>query len=79
MKIIDFNSAKTKIERERCNEHNEHPKFNKTVKGFTISACCEDFRTEMIKKAKQVIAEKTKTALTKMIKSSFGCVSELRK
>ena len=67
METIDYNSAKRKIERERCNEHHEHPKFNKTVKGFTISACCDDFRTEMIKKAKQVMAEETKTALAKRV------------
>lgn len=71
MEIIDSNSAKRKIERERCNKHHEHPEFNKTGKGFTISAYCEDFRIKMIKKQEQVVAEETKAALAKMIKRSF--------
>lgn len=71
MEHINFNSVKRKIEKERCNKHNQHPKVEKTPKGFEISACCEDFRNKMIEKMKKVVAEETKISIEKMLKKSF--------
>ncbi len=71
MENIDYNSVKRKIERERCSKHNKHPKFEKTSKGFNISACCEEFRSKMLKKTETIMAEETKSAVEKMLKKSF--------
>lgn len=71
MKHIDYSSVKRKIEKEKCNEHNEHPKFEKTGKGFNILACCEEFRSEMVKKTEKIMTEETKAAIEKMLKKSF--------
>ena len=71
MEKIDYASVKRKIESEKCKVHNEHPRFKKTQKGFDISACCTDFRSEMLKRTKIVMTEETKLALEKMIKKAF--------
>lgn len=71
MEHIDYNSVKRKIERERCIEHNQHSKFEKTFKGFNISACCEEFHSKMIKKTEKIIADETKIAVEKMLKNAF--------
>ena len=71
MENIDYNSVKRKIERERCTKHNENPKFEKTSKGFNISACCEEFRSKMLKKTEKIMAEETKLAVEKMLKKAF--------
>ena len=71
MEHIDYNSVKRKIERERCFKHNQNPKFEKTFKGFNITACCEEFRSKMIKKTEKIMAEETKVAVEKMLKKAF--------
>ena len=71
MDNIDFNSIKRKIEKDRCNKHNEHPKFEKTSKGFNITACCEEYRSKILKKTEVIVAEETKLAVEKMLKKSF--------
>lgn len=68
---IDYNLVKRKIEIERCPEHSEHPKFEKTNKGFSVNACCEEFRSEMLEKIKIIMAEETKSAIGKMLKNAF--------
>ncbi len=71
MENIDYASVKRKIEREKCFKHNKYPKFEKTTKGFNISACCEEFQTEIVKKTEKIIAEETKSAIEKMMKKAF--------
>ena len=71
MEKIDYNSVKRKIEKERCNIHNSSPKFEKTSKGFNITACCEEFRSKAIKKSEVIVREETKLALQKMLKNAF--------
>ena len=71
MDDLDYSSIKRKIENQKCQEHYENPKFIKTSKGFEIKACCEKFRTEIIKKSEKIIAEETKKAIEKMMKNIF--------
>jgi hypothetical protein len=71
MSDLDYNSIKRKIESQKCPEHNETPEFIKTSKGFQIKACCENFRSELIKKSEKIIAEETKKAIEKMMKNIF--------
>jgi hypothetical protein len=71
MENIDFNSIKRKIEKEKCSKHNQHPKVEKTAKGFNILACCEYFRSQMTKKMEKVMAEEIKSSIEKMLKKSF--------
>jgi len=71
MESIDYASVKRKIESEQCNIHKEHPKFEKTIDGFSISACCEKFRTKMKKKTETIMAEEIKTAIESMLKNTF--------
>lgn len=71
MAHIDYNSIKRKVERERCTKHNQNPKFKKTLKGFEIAACCEEFRSKVIKKTERIVADETKIAVEKMLKKAF--------
>ncbi|TXD81491.1 hypothetical protein ESY86_17740 [Subsaximicrobium wynnwilliamsii] len=71
MEYIDYSSVKQKIERENCSKHKKHPKFEKTSKGFEILACCEEFRSDMIKRTKKIMAEETKSAIERMLKNTF--------
>lgn len=71
MEAINFNSVKRKLEKKKCQVHNEHPKVQKTSDGFEILACCEDFRSLMTKKMEKVVAEEIKSSLNKMFKKSF--------
>ncbi|WP_139855732.1 hypothetical protein [Aequorivita sinensis] len=71
MEKIDYNSVKRKIERELCVTHNQHPKFEKTHKGFNISACCEAFQAKIVKKTETIMADETKVAIEKMLSKAF--------
>lgn len=71
MSDLDYNLIKRKIESQKCSEHNKNPKFIKTSSGFEIKACCENFRSEVIKKSENIIADETKKAIEKMMKNIF--------
>jgi hypothetical protein len=71
MASIDYNSVKRKLEKERCSKHHQKPKFEKTLKGFNISACCEEFRSKMTKKTESIMADESKLAVEKMLKKAF--------
>ena len=71
MDHLDYTSVKRKIEREKCLKHNEHPKFERTGNGFNILACCEEFRTKMLQKTENIMADETKSAIEKMLKKTF--------
>ncbi|SHE92320.1 hypothetical protein [Chryseobacterium takakiae] len=68
MNELDYNSIKRKIESQKCAEHNQNPQFIKTSKGFEIKACCENFRSQLVKKAEKIIADETQKAIEKMMK-----------
>lgn len=69
MNELDYNSIKRKIESQKCTEHNQNPQFIKTSKGFEIKACCENFRSQLVKKAEKIIADETQKAIEKMMKN----------
>lgn len=69
MSDLDYNSIKRKIENQKCSEHNKNPQFIKTSKGFEIKACCENFRSELVKKSEKIITEETKKSIEKMMKN----------
>ncbi len=71
MSDLDYNSIKRKIESQKCSEHNNNPQFIKTSKGFEIKACCENFRSELVKRSEKIIAEETKKSIEKMMKNIF--------
>ncbi|MEE6127864.1 hypothetical protein V2E39_10760 [Chryseobacterium arthrosphaerae] len=71
MSELDYNSIKRKIENESCSEHNKHPQFIKTFKGFEIKACCENFRSQLVEKSKKIVAEETKKTIENMMKNIF--------
>lgn len=68
---IDYNVIKRTVEKELCIKHKEHPQFKKTVNGFQINACCEEFKSKVVEKAKKALAEQTKIAMQKMINKAF--------
>lgn len=68
---LDYNSIKRKIESESCNEHHQKAVFTKTVKGFTIKACCKNFEKTIAKKAEQIVAQETKKVLEASLKKMF--------
>jgi len=69
--FLDYTVIKRKIESEVCSEHNEHPEFKKTAKGFQINSCCEGFKIKLIEKVKKHIAQQTKISFQKMLKKAF--------
>lgn len=71
MSDLDYSSIKRKIENQKCSEHNKNPQFIKTIKGFEIKACCENFRRDIIKRSERIIAEETQKAIEKMMKNIF--------
>ncbi|MDF2552267.1 MAG: hypothetical protein K0R77_1542 [Chryseobacterium sp.] len=71
MNDLDYNSIKRKIETQKCSEHHKNPQFIKTSKGFEIKACCENFRSELVKKSEKIISEETKNSIEKMMKNIF--------
>lgn len=71
MSDLNYNSIKRKIESQKCSEHNKNPEFIKTLKGFEIKACCENFRSDLVKKSEKIIAEETKKSIEKMMKNIF--------
>lgn len=60
-----------KIENEICATHSQHPKFEKTDVGFSITACCEEFRSKMLERAEEIMVEETKKTLEQMLKGMF--------
>jgi peptidyl-prolyl cis/trans isomerase len=71
MSSINYSNIKSRIERYSCPEHRERPKFTITSDGFTITACCEKFRTSLINEAKSAVEEETQKAIEKMLKNAF--------
>lgn len=71
MNELDYNSIKRKIESQKCPEHDEHPQFIKTSKGFEIKACCENFRSQLVKNSEKIIADEAQKAIEKMMKNIF--------
>jgi len=71
MSDINYYNIQRSIERNTCPEHGKHPKFSKTINGFSITACCENFRASLVKKAENAVAEETKKAIEKIFKDAF--------
>lgn len=69
--FLDYNAIKRKIESESCVKHNANAEFKKTLKGFEINSCCEEFRSKLNAKAQKIVAEQTKSAMEKMLKNAF--------
>lgn len=68
---INYNNVKAHIERKLCPEHSQHPTFTKTANGFTINACCEAFKSTLIKEAEKVIKIELEKAISQMFKNAF--------
>lgn len=71
MANFDYNSVSRKIENEICSTHSQHPKFKKTDVGFSITACCDEFRLKMVERAKEIMVEETKITLDRMLNKMF--------
>ncbi|MCT3975237.1 hypothetical protein HZQ07_18110 [Elizabethkingia anophelis] len=71
MNNINYHNIKARIESKTCPEHGEHPKFIKTLKGFSIRACCEDFKNKIAKKAEETVIKETKVAIEKIMRDAF--------
>ena len=62
---IDYNAIKSKVERERCIEHNQNAKFIKTRDGYSIITCCEKFEKKIAKKAETFLEKEIENLLNK--------------
>ncbi|HRE78149.1 MAG TPA: hypothetical protein PLL09_10035 [Flavobacterium sp.] len=65
---IDYNAIKSKVERERCTEHNQNAKFTKTRDGYCIKTCCEKFEKKIAKKAETFLEKEIENLLNKMLR-----------
>lgn len=71
MSEINYYNIQRSIENKICPEHGEHPKFTKTPEGFSINACCESFRSALMKIAEEAIMKETQEAIERMMKGVF--------
>ena len=65
---IDYSDIKRKLESCRCREHGKSPKVTVAGDKLSIDCCCDKFRTELTKKAGDLIAEETKKAIMSAFK-----------
>jgi len=68
---LDYNVIKRKIEKESCKIHHEKAVFKKSIKGFTIQTCCQEFEKIIGLKSEKIIAEETKKAVETSLKKMF--------
>ena len=61
-------SVKGSIERMTCPVHGEHPKLSFTSSGFTVSCCCDNFRSKVIAECKDAIAKAVEADISKALK-----------
>ncbi|MDV3560260.1 hypothetical protein CMT75_12385 [Elizabethkingia anophelis] len=71
MSEINYYNIQTSIESKTCPEHGKHPKFTKTPEGFSINACCENFRSVLMETAQEAITKETQEAIERMMKGIF--------
>ncbi len=71
MNRFDYKFLKYKIEFEVCPEHNENPKFIESANGYSIIACCENFKTTMIEKSTILVNEQTLKNLDEILKKAL--------
>lgn len=71
MSGINYSNIKNRIEKKSCPKHGKHPKFTQTAEGFSITACCENFRSSLIEEAKTAIAEETRRSIENMFRNAF--------
>ncbi len=71
MNRFDYKFLKYKIEFEVYSEYNENPKFNESANGYSIIACCENFKTKMIEKSTILVNEQTIKNLDEIFKKAL--------
>lgn len=51
-----------------CPVHGEHPKLSFTSSSFTVSCCCDNFRSKVIAECKDSIAKAVEADISKALK-----------
>ena len=64
-------SVKKQIERMVCPVHGEHPKVSFSSSGFSVSCCCQEFRSKAISESEKAIATAVRQYIENTLNGSF--------
>lgn len=68
---MNLQPVKMSLQRMMCPEHHEHPEVKVVGDEIEIKCCCENFKAELVRQSKSLIAKSVKDDLEKRLKSIF--------